>query len=264
MATKTRQDVENMSAADRLWDSLDYSYGKKREESSKNYDKAISQQDRQMLGRGMQRSSYNAQTLANMRKEQAKASDDIYDAQIADYENRLHDIEREEKQDEQWQKQFDEGVRQFNENMGYQKERAAVQDQQWQTSFDYQKGRDAVADNQWQQTFDYQQRRDTVADQHWQAEFDEGVRQFDVKNGGAAGGGGGGGGGGKPATTTGNPLDLPGLNNDSIKVSAPAFSGIAGAIGSATGTKKNTTKKTTTTAKVGGLASALTSLTKKK
>ena len=46
---RNQTDVNNMSARDRLWDSLNYSYGQKREESDKAYDRAISQQDRQLL-----------------------------------------------------------------------------------------------------------------------------------------------------------------------------------------------------------------------
>lgn len=139
MATTTarnKQDVDNMNARDRTWDSLNYSYGVKREASDKSYDQAYSQADRQLLSRGMQRSSYGAQTLANISKQKIDAQQNIYDQQIADYENRLYQIERDEKSDQQWQMQFDEGVRQFDTNLAYQKERAAVADKQWQTSFD--------------------------------------------------------------------------------------------------------------------------------
>lgn len=188
---RTKDDVDNMTVRDRLWDSLSYSYGKKRENSDEQFRRAYSQADRQMLSRGMQRSSYGAQTLANLDKQRVDAQNDIYDSQIADYENRLYQLERDEKADEQWKQQFDEGVRQYNENMGFQRERAAAQDNQWQLSFDYQKGRDAEADRQWQlgfdaqqaqqaeqnrqwqQTFDYQQTRDTVSDQQWQKAFDQ-------------------------------------------------------------------------------------------
>lgn len=168
---KTKETVDNMTARDRLWDSLDYSYGKKREESNTAYDKAIAQQDRAMLGRGMQRSSYNAQTMANMRNEQVKASNDIYDAQIADYENRIADIERQEKQDEQWERQFAEGQRQFNENLAYQKERATVSDTQWQKNYDEQL-------RQFNENMAYQKERAGVSDAQWQKEYDRALDQF--------------------------------------------------------------------------------------
>ena len=90
---KNRKDVDNMTAEERAWDSLNYSYGKKRESSDKSYNKAISQQDRTMQRRGMGRSSYGMQTLAGLQNEKNKAANDIYSEQIADYENRRYQIE---------------------------------------------------------------------------------------------------------------------------------------------------------------------------
>lgn len=288
MATKTRADIDNMSARDRLWDSLEYTYGKKRENSDKSFAKQISQQDRTMLGRGMQRSSYGAQTMANLRKEAVRASNDIYDEQIADYENRIYQIERDEKSDEQWQKQFDESQRQFNENMGFQKSESArqqgnwekefaetqkqnaTQNSQWQQTFNYQQGRDAVADEQWQKTFNYQQERDTVSDQHWQAEFDEGVRQFNVQHDQSSSGGGGGGGGssgpsGSSDTTGIKKVDTSKLNRMAgEQISSQAFGGLVSSISTAINTpdSKKTQKKATAGAVAGALGSAVS--TKKK
>ena len=133
---RNRQDVDSMDVRDRLWDSLNYSYGVKRENSDKSFDQAYSQADRQALSRGMQRSSYNNQTLANIANQKVEAQNAIYNEQIADYENRLYQIERDEEADRQWQASFDEGVRQYDTTMQYNKERAAAQDAQWQKSFD--------------------------------------------------------------------------------------------------------------------------------
>ena len=187
---RTRSDVDSMDTRSRLWDSLNYSYGKKKEATAENYRKAYSQADNQLLSRGMQRSSYGAQTLANINEQGIRAQGDIDDALIADYENRLYQLERDEKADEQWERQFAEGQRQFDTNLAYNKERAAVADQQWQKNYDYQVGRDTVADQQWQASFDfnkeqaaqqqanadraydYQVGRDAVADQQWQTSFD--------------------------------------------------------------------------------------------
>ena len=170
---RTKEDVDQMSAQGRVWDSLNYSYGQKRDSSNQEFAKAYSQADRQLLGRGMQRSSYGAQTLANIDKQRIDASNDIWNQQIADYENRLYQIERDEKADQQWQAQFDEGQRQFNENLGFQKERAAVQDTQWQQNFD-----EGV--RQYNTTMDYNKERAAVQDTQWQKQFDEGVRQFNT------------------------------------------------------------------------------------
>lgn len=135
MPAKTREDVEAQSTKDRLWESLDYSYGQQRQASDKSYDQAYSQADRQLLSRGMQRSSYGAQTLANINQQKIDTQNNIWKAQIADYQNRLTDLENQEWEKDFKERQFDEGVRQFD------------------TTFNYQQGRDAVADNQWERQF---------------------------------------------------------------------------------------------------------------
>lgn len=111
---KSQSDVDSMTVRDRYWDSLNYSYGQQRAASDQSYDNAISQQDRQALARGMQRSSYNAATQANLQSKKVQAQNDIYASQIADYEKQLYQIERDEVSDAQWQAEFDENVRQFN------------------------------------------------------------------------------------------------------------------------------------------------------
>lgn len=195
MATTTarnQQDVNNMSARERLWDSLNYSYGKKREDSDKSFAKAYSQAVNQGIRTGMQRSSYGAQTLANINKQKIDAQNDIYDAQIADYENRMYQIERDEKADEQWDKEYQEKLRQFNENMAFQKERANVSDTQWEK--EYQRALD-----EFNQTMAFQREQ-----------FDW---QKSQASGGSSGGGGYGGGysGGYSAPGT---TDTSGYNDN--------------------------------------------------
>lgn len=56
-------------------------YDRQREDTAKSYANAYSQADRQALSRGMQRSSFNNQTLANIDTQGAKAQDDIGAAQ---------------------------------------------------------------------------------------------------------------------------------------------------------------------------------------
>lgn len=111
---QNRPTVDQMSVRDRLWDSMNFTYGQQRRASDQSYANAISQQDRQALARGMQRSSYNAATQANMRNQQIQAQNDIYAQQIADYERQLYQIDRDEIADQQWERQFAENVRQFN------------------------------------------------------------------------------------------------------------------------------------------------------
>lgn len=356
MATtaRTRTDVDNLSARDRLWDSLSHSYGKKTEESNKAYDKSRSEADRQLLSRGMQRSSYGVQTLANIDKQKIDAAGRITDDMIADYENRLGDIEKQEQENAWREKEFAENVRQFNAgqeltrsenalnrafqtserlgsqayqsgenalarafqtsereaqqrygtsereaqqayqsyenqlarlfqtsereasqayqsgenalarefqagenalaraqeqaqfdaNMAYNRERAATQDNQWQTAFDYQAGRDQRSDYQWdeqfrvqqeqfasQQAFELQQQTRQLALSYAQALLSAGMEVpnsllqqagLDIRNGqvvlaenGSSGGGGGYSGGGSGSGTGGGNGSGTGSTRDS-------------------------------------------------
>ena len=151
---KTKQDVENMDKRERLWDSLDYSYGNMAEQSNNNFAKQISQQNASMLQRGMQRSSYGGQIEAGLRAAQVKAANDIEAQKIAAYEDRLGQLEQQEQEQANWEAQFNEGKRQFDEGMGLQREQ-----------FGYQKERDAVSDSQWERQFAAQQ-------DQWKQEFD--------------------------------------------------------------------------------------------
>lgn len=103
---KSQADVDAMSIRDRLWDSSNFTYGQQRLESDRSFDQAQSQLDNQLIGRGMQRSSYGAATSANLANKKIEAQKQIYGAQIADYENRLMQVEQQE-----------EATRQFNAQM---------------------------------------------------------------------------------------------------------------------------------------------------
>ena len=191
MATTTarnKNDVDNMSARDRLYDSLSYSYGKKRDESDKSFAKAYSQAVNQGLKTGMQRSSYNAQTLANIDKQKIDAQNDIYDAMIADYENRLYQLERDEVEDAWKQKQFDENQRQYNESLAFQKSEANRSQANWEKEF-----AETLAQNQWNR--EYAQ--------------DEFKYKYGLAGAGAGGSSGGGGYGGSNSPGTNNPGSNP-------------------------------------------------------
>ena len=189
---RTKEDVNGMSKADRLWDSLNYSYGKKRESSDEQYDKAYSQADRQALSRGMQRSSYNNQVLGNLSDAKVKAQNDIWDTQIADYENRLGEIEQQEAAQDQWERQFaaeredaawqkeyqqaqaDEAKRQYDTSLAYQKERDTVGDTQWNQQFEANR-----ADTAWSQQF--QQNQADLQKEQWEREFGFNEKTTDQK-----------------------------------------------------------------------------------
>lgn len=82
LAARQAQERQDLALAQQAA-GLDTSYGKVRDASAKNYRQAYSQADRQMLSRGMQRSSYAAQTLANLAQEGVEAQQDIWDQQAA-------------------------------------------------------------------------------------------------------------------------------------------------------------------------------------
>ena len=137
MATtaRTRQDVEGMTRQDRLWDSLNHAYGQQRESSDKSFDRAYSQADRQALSRGMQRSSYNAQNLANINQQKIEAQNNIWNNQIADYENRLGALESEEAEAERWERQFEANRADVAWNQNFQQGQADLAAQQWERQF---------------------------------------------------------------------------------------------------------------------------------
>ena len=126
-AAQTRKEVDSTSVRDRIWDSLNYTYGKRGEEIGKEYDKLSSQTSNALLGRGMQRSSYGAQTVANVGTQRANAIAQNQSDLIADYENRLYQVEQDELAAAQWQKQYEESVRQFNEQMAENKRQFDLQ-----------------------------------------------------------------------------------------------------------------------------------------
>ena len=187
---KTAQDVNGQDARTRLWQSLDYAYGDQRRKSDQQYAQAVAQADRQALGRGMQRSSYNAQTLANLRQKGIEANNDITSAQIADYQNRLGQIEQQEKEDERWERQFAEQQRQYNEGMDLNREQFAEQkantawnqnfqqtqaDQSqanWQSQFNAGREDAAQAQQNWQTSFDASRQDAAQSQQNWQTQFD--------------------------------------------------------------------------------------------
>jgi hypothetical protein len=107
---KTARDVNNQDARTRLWQSLNNTYSNQMEESDKAYDKAISQQDNAMLARGMGRSSYAGQIMANMQSDKVSARNKLGESLIADYQNRITDLEAKEQENEWRQKEFEEKV----------------------------------------------------------------------------------------------------------------------------------------------------------
>ncbi len=169
---KNKQDVDNMTAEQRAWDSLTYSYDKKKEASNLSFDKAISQQDRTLMGRGLQRSSYAMNTLAGLQNSKIKAANDIESEKIADYENRRYQIDRDAANDAYLRQQYEEGVRQFNENLAFQKEEAARAQKNIEAEFGYKKEQDAIANAFNEKQFSFQQQQWEAQQAQWKEEFE--------------------------------------------------------------------------------------------
>lgn len=170
--TAQQQQQQSDLALQQQRDSLKDTYDKQREDSAQQYRQAYSKTDRTMLGRGMQRSSYTAQTLANLLQEGAEAQQDIGDAQAA-AEGKI-DAQRAQlaqqlaaqlgQYDAAKQADILARIREL-EDQEYQRELTGTQNQQNLTL------------QLWKAL--YQGERDKISDEQWQKQFAESVRQYE-------------------------------------------------------------------------------------
>ena len=151
----TQADVDAQDSRTRLWHSLNYSYGNQIRESDKSYDQAYSQADRQALSRGMQRSSYNNQTLANLNNQKIEAQNNIRAAQIADYQNRISQLEQQEAENERWEREFAANQEQNAWSRGFQEAEAARQQGNWELQQAFNEKQWQAQQDQWKQEFEY-------------------------------------------------------------------------------------------------------------
>lgn len=175
----------NAMLIDQQLASLDATYGKQLEQSAKNYAQTASAFDRASLGRGMQRSSYNAASLANIGMQGAEAQQAILDTQAAQTKNL------------QQQKAL------LGSQLAAELESLSAQEQADILAYldeleNQQYGRNQDANQLAMQIYEYQN-AEALADREyamWQAEFN-------AKYGGGSGGtGGGSSGSSKKATST--------------------------------------------------------------
>jgi peptidoglycan hydrolase-like protein with peptidoglycan-binding domain len=167
-------------------EGLQQSYDKQREQSAKSYRQAYSQADRQMLSRGMQRSSYGAQTLSNIDLEGAEAQQAISDQQAAAEGN--IDAQR-----SQLAQQLAAQLAQYDSSKAADvlNRIRELEDQEYDRGVNAANTQNSLAAQIYQ--FLYQEQRDAKSDYQWQ-------KEFDANYGGTGSGGGGGGSGG--GTTT--------------------------------------------------------------
>ena len=168
-----QQQAANDLALSQQRDNLEKTYDAQREASEKEYANAYSTADRQMLSRGMQRSSYAAQTLANIDTQGAQAQQAIADAQAAAEENIDEKRTLLAQQLAQQLAQYDAGYAADVLNRIRE-----LEDQEYERGMQSANQQNSLS----MQIYElmYQQERDQIADQQWQAQFDESVRQFNA------------------------------------------------------------------------------------
>lgn len=166
---------------------LGAAYDKQREQSQAAYDRAVSDTDRAMLGRGMQRSSYAAQTLANLREEGADAQREISDQETQAAGNI-------NSQRAQLAQQLAQQMASLNVS-----EAADVQSRVDELEArEYERQQAALGNSNALALQIYQLLMDKDAQaqsrDQWEREFAESIRQFNISaglSGGSSGGGGG-------------------------------------------------------------------------
>lgn len=178
-------------------EGLQRTYDKQREASQKEYENAYSRADRQQLSRGMQRSSYTAQVLANLTKEGAEAQQELWDAQGAAEGN--IDAQR-----TQLAAQLADQLSQYSasEAADVLARIKQLEDQEYDRGRENDQYKNSLSAQIYQ--FLYQGEQDKIAQEQWQKEFDENVRQWNAQYGSKGSGGGGGSNYNTNKDTTGN------------------------------------------------------------
>lgn len=103
ISAKNRAEVEAQTAPDQMWESMSNQYDQQAKQIQQGYDRAYSQADNQLLSRGMGRSSYGAQVLANVNQQGLQAQTENHNNLIAAYQNWLANYNTQQEQF-QWQK----------------------------------------------------------------------------------------------------------------------------------------------------------------
>ena len=152
--------------------SLQAAYDEQRENSLRQYRRTYSQADRQLLSRGMQRSSYGNSTLANIDIESARAQDKISQAQTT-AQSQI------EEQRTQLQQQLAQQMSQYtaSQQADVMKRSRELEDIEYNRQVDAWKSQMSMEQMIYEAA--RQQERDAIADQQWQAQMEENRRQFD-------------------------------------------------------------------------------------
>lgn len=243
-------------------EGLQRTYDKQREASQKEYENAYSRADRQQLSRGMQRSSYTAQVLANLTQEGAEAQQELWNAQGAAEGN--IDAQRTQLAAQLADQLSQYGASEAADVLARIKE---LEDQEYDRGRENDQYKNSLSAQIYQ--FLYQGEQDKIAQDQWQKEFDESVRQWNEQYGnkGSGGSGGSSGGGGSSSGTSSssgnlyddsgfldamnqNGIPMPGLGNFSDRINS--LGGLSTVKSKLNEALKNKNKKKTSTIKGGG------------
>ena len=185
LAANQSTDRQNLALENQKAD-LQQRYDKQRKNTAEQYRQAYSQADRQALSRGMQRSSYNNQSLSNIDLKAAEAQKDLFNEQATE-ENKIS------SQQTQLAAQLADQLSQYDaseaadvlkrmdelEAREYDRKTTAENNKNTLTLQIY-----SILNDQLQKQVEYEQ---------WLAEFNENVRQFNAQMSQSGGGGRGGG-----------------------------------------------------------------------
>ena len=192
---KTKQDVQNQSSRERVWDELEAKYSQERAESDKAYDQNKAAFTRGLIATGKQRSSYGSQIAANYDKEKINAQNKSYENQIAAYQSALNTIEQQEADEryrqqqlklqqaqlDQQQAQFEFNKEQALWNQNFQQGQAdlAQKNTIWSQAFQEKQADLSQKNTEWSQN--YQQKSDDqkIAYNYAMAMLEKGQRPSD-------------------------------------------------------------------------------------
>lgn len=175
-------------------------YNQQREQSAQNYRQAVSDSDRAMLQRGLQRSTYGAQLANGLRQKGIDAQQALWEAQgkaemnidqqralaakqLAQQLQQYGNSEASEARkyarqlEEQDYERGLQGAQYQNQLFGQiynalaQQEQNAQEQERWNQQFEYQKERDTESDRRYNEEQAYQRERDLVGDQRYADQF---------------------------------------------------------------------------------------------
>ncbi len=223
LAAQQQQQTSDLLLQQRQ-EGLQAAYDKQREQSREQYDQVYSKSDRQMLSRGMQRSSYAAQTLANISTEGAEAQQAIADQQAAAEGEIAQQRTLLAQQLAQQLAQYD--ASKAADVLGRIRE---LEEQEYQRGLDASDRQNSLSMQLYQLL--YQQKRDEIEDNQWQQQFNESVRQYNASQSGKSSGGGGGSSGGYTGGYNGSSANKPTQSGNSNTTGAMSWADFAAALG---------------------------------